>query len=70
VQVLLCGTRTSVVLTITDDGTGFDVLGMAQHPKRGIGLRNMHERMETVGGTLTMISSTAGTQVVARLPVT
>lgn len=70
VQVLLCGTRTGVVLTITDDGTGFDVLGMAQHPKRGIGLRNMHERMETVGGTLTMISSTAGTQVVARLPVT
>jgi two-component system, NarL family, sensor kinase len=68
VKVRLYGDKISVQLTIADDGVGFDVTGISQHPKRGIGLRNMHERAEAVGGTLKLTSSGSGTQVIATLP--
>ncbi|NEX60407.1 cache domain-containing protein [Noviherbaspirillum galbum] len=68
VKVKLVGDKISVQLVIADDGVGFDVASIAQHPKRGIGLRNMHERAEAVGGTLKLASSAAGTAVVATLP--
>lgn len=68
VGVQLIGDRKNVQLIITDNGVGFDVTGIAQHPKRGIGLRNMHERLETVGGKLHLASSAEGTQVNALLP--
>ena len=54
-------------LTIADDGGGFDAQGIAQHPQRGIGLRNMMERMEAIGGTLAIESSPLGTRVVASI---
>ena len=68
VHVRLIGDKVSVQLTLSDDGIGFDVAGIAQHPKRGIGLRNMHERLEAVGGKLQLASSPEGTQVIATLP--
>lgn len=68
VFVTLTGDKTGVTLAITDNGVGFDVDGIAQHPKRGIGLRNMHERVNAIGGKLTLISSAEGTQVIATLP--
>ena len=46
---------------------GFDFDGIALHPQRGIGLRNMTERMEAIGGSLHITSSPAGTMVLARL---
>jgi two-component system NarL family sensor kinase len=54
-----------VILTVADDGAGFDPVRVASHPKRGIGLRNMVERMEAIGGQLTITSSPAGTSVQA-----
>ncbi|HEY8609220.1 MAG TPA: cache domain-containing protein [Noviherbaspirillum sp.] len=66
--VQLRGTRDGVMLAIHDDGVGFDVAGVAQHPKRGIGLRNMHERASAVGGKLELVSSADGTKVTATLP--
>ena len=54
-----------VILTVADDGAGFDPVRVASHPKRGIGLRNMVERMEAIGGQLTITSSPAGTAVQA-----
>jgi two-component system NarL family sensor kinase len=54
-----------VVLTVADDGAGFDPVGVAIHPQRGIGLRNMMERMEAIGGQLSISSSAAGTAVQA-----
>ncbi|MEO7496759.1 MAG: cache domain-containing protein [Massilia sp.] len=54
-----------VVLSIADDGVGFDALGVALHPQRGIGLRNMLERMEAIDGQLSITSSAAGTSVQA-----
>ncbi len=57
-----------VRMVISDDGKGFNMGSIADNPKRGIGLRNMHERAEAVGGNLSLTSSTEGTQLVATLP--
>ena len=57
--------RARVLLTIADDGAGFDAEGVATHPQRGIGLRNMVERLDAVGGHLDIASSAAGTTVCA-----
>ena len=68
VRVTLAGCTSHVTLTIKDNGIGFDVACVAEHPKRGLGLRNMHERVEDVGGRLHLTSSSEGTRVVATLP--
>lgn len=68
VNVRLEGDKMNVTLTVSDNGIGFDVAGIAQHPKRGIGLRNMHERVTAIGGKLELASSGDGTQVSATLP--
>ena len=57
-----------VRLTIEDDGGGFDSNAVAAHPQRGIGLRNMRERLADVGGTLELTSRPRRTRVVAELP--
>ena len=72
VRIALRATDRVLELAINDDGIGFDIVGVAQHPKRGIGLRNMHERLEAIGGTLQVVSSatgTTGTTVSAKLPI-
>jgi two-component system NarL family sensor kinase len=61
---LSCHAR-RVTLAIRDDGVGFDPVMVAGHMKRGIGLRNMLERMELIGGQLDITSSPAGTAVLA-----
>jgi two-component system NarL family sensor kinase len=58
-----------VTLTIADDGRGFDPVEVAGHPKRGIGLRNMMERMEAIGGQINIQSSPAGTTVQATVEI-
>jgi two-component system NarL family sensor kinase len=68
VDIRLSGDKTSVQLLVSDNGIGFDVAGISQHPKRGIGLRNMHERVNAIGGKLELLSSAEGTQVTATLP--
>lgn len=68
VTVGLTGSKSHVTLSVSDDGVGFDVAGIVQHPKRGIGLRNMHERVNAIGGKLELNSTAEGTQVIATLP--
>ena len=51
-----------------DDGRGFDVSAVQLDPKRGIGLRNMRERLASIGGTLSIRSRAGRTQVVADVP--
>ena len=58
-----------LTLTIADDGSGFDPVRVAGHPKRGIGLRNMMERMDAIGGQLSIASSPAGTSVQASIEI-
>lgn len=53
-------------LRIDDDGSGFDVQA-AVSAGRGMGLTSMQERAETLGGSLSITSSPAGTIVEVRL---
>ncbi|RED13157.1 cache domain-containing protein [Pontivivens insulae] len=55
--------RTGIKLTITDNGVGF-VPGRGN----GLGLRNMTERIEHLGGTFRVLSSKDGTRIEANLP--
>ena len=58
----------SVVATVEDDGAGFDV-DEARHSGR-LGLIGMTERIDLLGGRLTIESSTAGgTTVRAEIPI-
>lgn len=69
VQIHLIGLSKQVEMMIIDDGSGFAVARVDVHPKHGIGLRNMHERVESVGGRLSLVSIQGqGTKVIAVLP--
>ncbi|WP_025917198.1 cache domain-containing protein [Herminiimonas sp. CN] len=65
ISMRLAGDARCVTLTVCDDGVGFDVDHVDGHPKRGIGLRNMTERLEAVDGKLSLTSSPNGTTVLA-----
>jgi signal transduction histidine kinase len=67
VSIDLTGHAKSVVLTIADDGVGFDVSAAWQ---KGLGLISMSERLEAIGGTLEIRSVPGeGTRVKAEVPV-
>jgi two-component system NarL family sensor kinase len=68
VSIWLTFGKRGLRLRITDDGRGFNVEAIRLHPKRGIGLRNMRERLSSVGGRITVRSSPGRTQVVADVP--
>ncbi len=59
-----------VVVEIRDDGIGFDPAAIDQDPHSHLGLIGMHERAESVGGTLTLWSRPGrGTRITLQLPV-
>ena len=63
----LRGHRRGATLRIEDNGHGIDpdkVRG-----QRGIGLRNMQERMDQLGGHLRILSSRSGTVIEAQIPL-
>lgn len=70
VSVVLQVTTGHVISVIEDDGRGFDTeLGAAPAEHR-LGLLGMRERMELVGGDLTIDSAPGrGTTVIARVPL-
>lgn len=55
-------------LSIRDDGGGFDPARVDHPGNGGIGLRNMRERIEHLGGRLRVKSGQGGTEIVASLP--
>ncbi len=55
-------------LRLRDDGCGFDVAGTLRQPREGLGLTNMRERMETLGGQFGIQSAPGATVVSASLP--
>jgi two-component system NarL family sensor kinase len=63
IALTLSRRRNELTLAIADDGAGFDTEDVAVHPQRGIGLRNMMERLDAIGGALQITSSKAGTTV-------
>ncbi len=58
-RISLGGTENGVLLTVADDGIGFD----PSSDTNGFGLRGMRNRVEQVGGTLTVESGPKGTTV-------
>jgi len=72
-DILLAYTHPKVVLSIKDDGDGFEEeeeLTLAAGKKRGIGLWSMRERVASVGGTIHIRSRKGkGTVIRAELPV-
>ncbi|CAA0203911.1 putative transmembrane protein. putative two-component system-sensor histidine kinase [Tenacibaculum maritimum] len=58
--------KKSVHLNISDDGIGFDI----RTSKKGIGLQNLQERVEELGGSLLVKSKIDnGTQISIRIPL-
>ncbi len=69
VQVELAFDSRATRLSVRDDGHGFDVARMQRDPSRGIGLRNLRERMAALGGTFDIVSGPGGTRLDASLPL-
>jgi two-component system, NarL family, sensor kinase len=67
VSVRLAFQDDGITMSVHDDGRGFDAESMRQNPSRGIGLRNMRERIETVGGQLAVWSQPGHTRISATL---
>jgi two-component system NarL family sensor kinase len=59
----------AVTLSIADNGRGFDVERALADPRAGVGLRNMRERVDSLGGSLTLASQPGHTNVTAHVPV-
>jgi two-component system NarL family sensor kinase len=69
VEVALTFASDGLVLRIGDDGHGFEVDQVQLDPHRGIGLRNMRERLASIGGSFEVRSAPgAGTVLRARVP--
>ncbi len=64
------GTRNGAVLRIEDDGIGLANARDGSALSEGLGMRNMQERMDQLNGSLRVISSSTGTVIEARVPLT
>ncbi|MFT6169473.1 MAG: two-component system NarL family sensor kinase [Celeribacter sp.] len=67
VHMSLRGHRNGATLIVRDNGSGIEI-GDDKH-RRGIGLRNMQERMEHLDGTLTITRLSPGTMIDATVPL-
>jgi signal transduction histidine kinase len=67
VEVHAANEQGAMALHIRDNGHGFDV---ARASGRGLGLSSMRERVEELGGTLTIASAAGGTRIEVRVPLT
>jgi signal transduction histidine kinase len=66
VQVLVLRRFDEILVTVRDDGCGFDV----ERPSSGFGLTGMRERIALVGGLLEISSGSSGTTIAAIVPIT
>ena len=72
INVTLNYNRQQVIVTVTDDGVGFDVaeLGGRPYEKDGLGLFGVQERISGIGGAVEILSRpSAGTCVIIRAPL-
>lgn len=70
VSVSLKGNRRGALLRIADNGTGMVWPKAARGRVTGLGMRNMQERVEQLGGHLRVMSSEGGTIIEAQVPLT
>ncbi len=57
------------VLEVQDDGCGFNTDAQRRGPRAGLGLTNMRERIESLGGQFHISSTAVGTLLYAALPL-
>jgi len=73
IQVHLSRMEDHLAVTISDNGSGFDfsLLQLTQQPQdKGIGLKNIHNRVLLLGGKLYINSKiNFGTQIIAEIPL-
>jgi len=55
-------------LRVKDNGVGIDSVVLSQRKDEHFGLQGMKERAARIGGKLTLVSSTCGTEVVITVP--
>jgi two-component system NarL family sensor kinase len=68
VRLALRFERDGVTLSVEDDGRGFDLQAVQFDPHRGIGLRNMRERLASIDGQFEVTSVIGGgTRLQARI---
>jgi signal transduction histidine kinase len=53
-----------LIIRVKDNGKGFDVADLI-----GFGLLGMRERVEGLGGVISISSNKAGTEIIASLPI-
>lgn len=70
VDLRLVFSEGGVQLQVQDNGQGFDTEAIGRHPSQGIGLRNMRERLASIGGRLSVQSRPGLTVVSAEVPAT
>ncbi|KJZ21007.1 histidine kinase [Loktanella sp. S4079] len=73
VHMTLKGHRSGAMLRVSDNGVGIPSPRQERHATHGLGLRNMQERIEQLGGTLRIDSSRtapSGTIIEAQVPLT
>jgi signal transduction histidine kinase len=69
ISVVLERAGQDLVLLISDDGAGFDIKALRTNAAT-VGLRSMEERVQAVGGSLTIDSAPdLGTAICARFPI-
>jgi PAS domain S-box-containing protein len=70
-KIMLLGASPNIILRIEDDGKGFDTTAqeLALGHKKGIGLQSMKERVNLLGGQITIKSrSMRGTKILITIP--
>jgi two-component system NarL family sensor kinase len=67
IDVALRQSGKTLTLSIQDNGHGFDVDKVQRDGHGGIGLRNMRERIEGLGGAFALTSHLGGTRIEARV---
>ncbi|NSX56410.1 cache domain-containing protein [Parasulfitobacter algicola] len=70
VRIDLKGHKKGATLRIADDGTGIEPPINKNTAARGLGLRNMQERIEQLDGVLRILSTRTGTVIEAQVPLT
>lgn len=69
-EIAACYRAGGLELTVADNGQGFDTVAATQPgSQKGIGLRNMQNRIRLIGGELQLHSGATGTRIQISLPI-